>query len=123
MTARRALQLFALSVALWAVVEGAFAFFGQDRLPLPLALLFDVQCGCTLLLWYRQDALERRQAPSAALGGAIVLLWVVAVPAYLVLSREGAQRWVMLVVSIGAASAFWLAFLLAHVPAGLRDRG
>ena len=115
----RALLPFAATVALWAATDGLYAFLGAP-MPLALGLGFDFLAGVSLLSWYRADA-ERRSLPrSTPLGGAIVLLWVLAVPFYLWRSRAGGEKWRMLLTAIGAGVLFWLAFLLANLPAALR---
>jgi hypothetical protein len=119
MTARRALQLFALVVALWALSDGAFALAG-GALPLVAALGFEALAGLSLFVWYRHDATERAFERSAPLGVAIALLWVLAVPWYLWRSRSGAQKWRVLLGALGVAVLFWLAFLVANLPAAIR---
>jgi hypothetical protein len=119
MTARRALQLFALTIGLWALADGAFALAGS-ALPLAMALLFEALAGLSLFAWYRQDATERAFERSAPLGVAIALLWVLAVPWYLWRSRTGTQKWRVLLTALGVAVLFWLAFLVANIPAAIR---
>lgn len=115
----RALLPFATTVVLWAATDGLCAFLGVD-MPLALGLAFDFLAGVSLLAWYRADTDGRALPRSAPLGGAIVLLWVLAVPFYLWRSRAGGEKWRMLLTAIGAGVLFWLAFLLANLPAALR---
>jgi len=120
MTARRALQLFAAIVILWALADGTFAFFGRDHLPGLMLVGFDALAGLALLLWYQCDAASRGTEPSRLMGGAIVVLWVLAVPLYLLWSRPGGAKWRSLLASIGAGVLFWIALLVANAPAMLR---
>lgn len=119
-TARRALQLFALTVVLWAFTNGAYEFIADHGMPASLSLAYCTLAGLSLLVWYRHDAMEHGRAPSMAMSVAMVLLWVLAAPLHLWRSRDGGQKWRMLLVCIGVGALFWFAFLLAVMPAYLR---
>lgn len=113
MTSRRALRYLTLVIVVYAAFVGYFA--ATDRDPpriVDLAALF----GMTALTyaWYHFDAAERGYRRSAALGASMVVCALLAVPYYLLRSRESGTRakavarfvgYVLHAVVLGSAAA------------------
>jgi hypothetical protein len=119
MTTRRAIRLMLALLVLNIVVDGWFwpqAAGGHK----PLDLLWWLGFTSICYLWYRQDAVARNHPSSLVLGAAVVGLSVLAIPFYLVKSREPGQRaravWryvrlallSMLVSGLAAAAVEWI---------------
>ncbi|GAA0743428.1 hypothetical protein LRH25_06280 [Ideonella azotifigens] len=114
MTSKRALILFFIAVVVYGALGGYFASVNAP-LPKPLELLFTIGLAVLVYVWYYLDAAERRYKRSVLLGGAVIVLSVVAVPYYLVRSRPKGQRIKALLGFVG----FLVLAVILFVGAGL----
>lgn len=89
---------------LWALAALAFAIGASSAMadarqanePPAWTLLYNLGFGALTFAWVHFDALGRQYRPSLLLKLGVVLLAVVALPWYLVRSRQGSARWIAL---------------------------
>ena len=90
----RSTRALVAAVATMMLAGGVIGWLVARRWQLPLAL--DYLVGTTLTVcvyvWYRADADERGYPRTMGLGGAMVLIWPLAVPYYLLRNRPSGQR-------------------------------
>lgn len=91
MTTKQAIRLM-LALSVLSVVVNGWFWPQEASGHRPLDLLWWSAFTSICYLWYRQDAVARNYPSSLVLGAAMVGLNVLAVPYYLVRSREPGQR-------------------------------
>jgi hypothetical protein len=91
MSARQVLVLYFLLLLSLGAVAGHYALV--DRLP-PRGFgpLFLLVTTALLYVWYYRDAAEQKFQRSARLGGAVILVSILAIPYYLWRSRPPGRR-------------------------------
>lgn len=100
MTSRRALLCLFLTIVLFGAITGYYG--AHDRDP-PKIIDFAGSLGLLALtyVWYYVDAAERSYRRTGALGAAIILISIVAVPYYLFRSRGPGEKFKALAGLVG----------------------
>jgi hypothetical protein len=122
MNSRRALISFFTALALYGAVAGYYASVNADP-PRPVELLFTVATVVSIYLWYYFDAAERSYRRSIAMGGAIIMFSLVAVPCYLARSRPSGARVKALVRFVGSVALALVVVVVAGLPFALFGNG
>jgi hypothetical protein len=91
MSSKHALYIYFALLALIGITIGYSEAQGVDT-PKIINLLFMVLTTVSIYLWYYFDAKERSYQRSTLLGGTILMFSVVAIPVYLLKSRESGKR-------------------------------
>lgn len=108
--------LLALATAIGVSTAVAKAHGGEE--PPFWTLAYNIGFGALTYAWVHFDSLRREVRLHWLLKAGVVLLAVVALPAYLIASRRGAARWIAVVRLVGFFVLLVLAATLGYVLAG-----
>ncbi|WP_148289690.1 hypothetical protein [Ideonella sp. B508-1] len=91
MSSKRALYIYFALLVLIGITIGYSGARGMEP-PKIINMLFMVFTTVSIYLWYYFDAKERSYQRSTLLGGAVLMFSVIAIPIYLLKSRESGKK-------------------------------
>lgn len=115
MNSKSIIILLFLALAASGACSGYFA--SHDRAtPKPLELLFLLVSTVLVYLWYYKDAASRGYRRTPLMGGAVIMLAVLAIPVYLFRSRPSGQKLRAVLGYLGLLVLALLTLMLAGLP-------